>query len=153
MGLKIVMAFLRQTEEKNDDDSLYEKSGDEDDRLRNYWKNERPPSTENEIESSNYPESQAVTTVSKQSDLSLPELESPLKDLDLSNLELKSKVRKLEYEIERTKEDKRNQELTNQAVINQLQRQNKASEGKRLGLENELIACKSRMDQLEYQNQ
>ena len=29
-----LMAFLRQSEEKNDDDSLYGKSGDEDDRLR-----------------------------------------------------------------------------------------------------------------------
>ena len=83
----------------------------------------------------------------------MPELENPLQNLGLTNIEFKSKIRKLEYEVERSKEDKRNQELTNQAVINQLQRQNKASENKKLELENEVIACKSRIDQLEYQNQ
>ena len=121
--------------------------------VRNYWKNERPSSTENDTESSNYPESQPETIVSRQSDISLPELENPLKDLDLSNLELKSKIRKLEYEVERSKKDKRNQEWTSEAVMNQLKRQNKASESEKLELENELIACKSRIDQLEYQNQ
>ena len=33
------MAFLRKTEEKNEDNDLYEKSGDEDDRLRKEYHN------------------------------------------------------------------------------------------------------------------
>ena len=119
---------------------------------RNFWENERPSSTENQTESSNYPESQAETVVPRESrDPPITKLEKPLENLE--NIELKSKIRKLEYEIERTKKEKRNQELTDQAVINQLKRQNIASESEKMELENELIECKSRIDQLKYENQ
>ena len=59
--------------------------------VRNFWKNERPSSTE----SSGYAESQSSW---RTRDNPIPELENPLRNLELSNFQLKSENRKLQLD-------------------------------------------------------
>ena len=65
--------------------------------VRNFWKNERPPSTG----SSGYAESQSswrTTVPGQSSDNPVPERENPLRNLELSNFQLKSENRKLQLD-------------------------------------------------------
>ena len=120
--------------------------------IRNFWEIEKPSSTEDETESTSYPGSEVETVVPFQSkDNLIPELESPLQNLELPNFELKSEIRKLQFEVERCHTTIRNQELNHQSVINQLKRENGTANNDRLELEKELIASKSRVDQLEFE--
>ena len=61
-----------------------------------------------------------------------------MKNLALSNIELKNENRKLEYKIKRY-----------QSNLARLTAENGAAQNERIDLENELLACKSRSDQLE----
>ena len=73
-----------------------------------------------------------------------PKLRNRSQNLDSSNKKLRSENRKLESEVEtltKLKTKLRNSELVNQAVINKLQRQNKAAENEKVELKDELIIC------------
>ena len=64
-----------------------------------------------------------------------------IKNLELSKIELKSENRKLEYKIKRFQEK-----------MARLTTENGAAEGSRIQLENDLINCHSRIDQLVTEN-
>ena len=69
--------------------------------VSNYWTTIRPSSTENETESSKYPESLASGSTlvpSRSSYDPIQELENPLQNLELSNFQLKSENRKLQLD-------------------------------------------------------
>ena len=108
--------------------------------VRTFWRHERPTSTGTVTESSNYPNSQYDTDSRQSRDNLMP-----------SNLELKSENLKLQFEVERLEKDFRNQELNHQSVINQLKRENSTANNDRIERENELIASKLRIDQLEFE--
>ena len=100
------MAFLPKSREKMEDaesvSDLYELSGSEDGRLRNFWKNERPTSTENETSSENsyYPKSETETEISGTGSEQPEEIiHDQIQNLELSKIELKNENRKLEYKI------------------------------------------------------
>ena len=121
--------------------------------LVSYWTSIRSSSTE--TESSVYAKSQSSndTVVSNQSnDNPIQQLEDPLRNLELS-IELKSKIRKLEFELKKYEKKMRNQELNHQSVINQLTREKETANNDGDELENELISAKSYIDQLEFKNQ
>ena len=98
--------------------------------VSNFWTTIRPSSTENETESSRYPESLASGSTlvpSQSSDNSMQQLENPLQNLELSNFELKSENRKLQMD---------------KIELNSI----------KLQLEKQLILAQSRNDQLEFQS-
>ena len=101
--------------------------------IRNFWKNERPTSTEFETESENsyYPKSETEAEISGT-------IEDQIQNLEISNIELKNENRKLEYKIKRYQKN-----------LARLTTENGAAENERIELENELLTCKSRNDQLE----
>ena len=112
--------------------------------IRNFWKDERPTSTEYETatEHSFYPESETETEISElKSDQRTETINDQIKNLELSKNELRNENRKLEYEI------KRYQEKMARLTI-----ENRAAKDSRIQLENELSTCKSRIDQLVTEN-
>ena len=106
-----------------------------------FWANNRPTSTEDETstENSYYPKSETETEISRTgSEQPVEIIDNQIKNLELSKIELKSENRKLEYKIQRFQEK-----------LAILTTENGATENSRIQLENELINCKSRNDQLE----
>ena len=112
--------------------------------IRNFWKNERPSSTEYETatENSYNLKSETNTEISEtKSEQPTETIEDQLKNLELSKIELKSENRKLEYRIKRLQE-----KLARSTT------ENGAAEDIRIQMEDELIDCKSRIDQLVAEN-
>ena len=113
-----------------------------------FWANNRPRTEdETSTENSFYPKSESETvspnkyrdTVSgTKSERSLETIEDQIKNLQISKNEFKSENRKLEFEIKRFQEK-----------LARLTTENGAAEDTRIKLENELLTCKSRNDQLE----
>ena len=105
-----------------------------------FWANNRPTSTdETSTESSFYPKSETETEISEtKSERSGETIEDQIKYLQISKNEIKSENRKLEFEIKRFQE--KSARLTTE---------NGAAADTRIKLENELLTCKSRIDQLE----
>ena len=72
--------------------------------IRNFWKNERPSSTEYETatENSYYPKSETDTEISgTKIEQPTETLEDQIKILELSKIELENENRKLEYKVKR----------------------------------------------------
>ena len=106
-----------------------------------FWANNRPTSTEDETstENSYYPKSETETEISgTKIERSVETIEDQIKYLQISKNEFKSENRKLEFEIKRLQEK-----------LARLTTENGAAEDTRIKLENELLTCKSRIDQLE----
>ena len=111
---------------------------------RIHWANNRPTSTEDETstENSYYPKSQSETEISgPKREKSEENIDNQIKNLELSKIELKNENRKLEYRIKRYQKN-----------LARLTTENGAGENERIELENELLTCKSRIDQLEIDN-
>ena len=109
---------------------------------RNFWKIERPTSTENETESENsyYPKSETDTVISgTKSEQPVKIIEDLVKNLQSSNNELKNENLKFEYEFEYEKLARLTTEIA-------------AVEDSRFQLGNELLNCKSHNDKLESDN-
>jgi len=149
--------------------------------VSNYWATIRPSSTENENESSRYPESLASgsSVVPSQSSYDpIRELENPFQNLESLNFEQKSEIRKLqidkielekklvfahsridqlEFESKRFDEKRqshknmKSQELNHEFVINELKRKIEIANNDKMELENELMSFKSRTDLLEFE--
>ena len=105
--------------------------------IRNFWKDERPTSTEYETatEHSFYPESETETEISElESDQPTETINDHVKNLELSKNEPRNENRMLEI--------KRLQEK-----IARWTTENGAAGDSRIQLENELINCHSRIDQ------
>ena len=112
--------------------------------IRNFWKNERPSSTEYETatENSYNLKNETDTEISEtKSEQPTETIENQINNLELSKIELKSENRKLEYRINRFQEK-----------LARLTTENGAAEDIRIQMENELVNCKSRIDQLESGN-
>ena len=112
--------------------------------IRNFWKNERPSSTEYETatENSYYPKSETDTEISgTKSEQPVEIIEDLVKNLQSSNNELKNENRKVEYKVKRLHE-KLARLTTEIGVV----------EDSRIQLENELLTCKSHNDKLESDN-
>ena len=106
-----------------------------------FWANNRPTSTEDETSTKNsyYPRSDTETEISgENSEQSAEIIEDQIKNFELSKIELKNENRKLEYQIKRYQKN-----------VARLTTENGAAENERIELENELLTCKSRIDQLE----
>ena len=146
--------------------------------ISNYWATIRPSSTENETESSKYPESLASGNTLASSYNPMQQLENPLQNLELLNYEQKSEIRKLqidknelekklifansridqlEFESKRFDEKRqfhknmKSQELNHEFVINELKRKIEIANNDKMELENELMSFKSRTDLLEFE--
>ena len=111
--------------------------------IRNFWQNERPSSTESETESSVCTESEAEVEISTRE----PMIQNvtTVKNLDLTHNELKSEIRKLEYQLERSATSLQNQEK----LISQLTTKNEIVSNKNVRLENEFAIAQSRINHLE----
>ena len=113
------------------------------------WATSRPTSTGEYVTASessdmhfSYPESETGANISEPKNQQPTEtIRDQIENLELSKNELKSENRKLEFEIERIQE---------KLVI--LTTELGASESSRIRLENKLINCYSRIDQLETDN-
>ena len=98
--------------------------------MRTFWENERPSSSDDETENRN------IETV---------------KDLDLSKNELKSEIRKLEYNIKRYHTNLRNQEKINGQLRKKCSKEKtmkNKSQQEVIQLENELKSYKERYQSL-----
>ena len=112
--------------------------------IRNFWKNEKPTTTENETETENpsYPKSETKTEVSEtKSEQPVKIIEDQIKSLELSKNELKNENRKLEFKI-----------LRFQAEMAKLTTENEAAENDRTELAKVLLNYKARINQLESDN-
>ena len=106
-----------------------------------FWANNRPTSTEDETstENSYYPRSDTETEISGENSEQPAEIiEDQIENFELSKIELKNENRRLEYQIKRYQKN-----------VARLTTENGAAENERIELENELLTCKSRIDQLE----
>ena len=108
--------------------------------IRKFWQNERPSSTESETEST---ESEAKVKISSRE----PMIKNvaTVKNLDLTHSELKSEIRKLEYQLERSETSLQNQEN----LISQLTTKNEIVSNKNVRHENEFATARSRINHLE----
>ena len=106
--------------------------------MRNFWKNERPSSTESETESSICTESEAEVEISSRGPV----------NLNLTRNELKSEIRKLERQQDKSERRLRNQER----IIGQLKTKNEFVVNKNVQLAKELAIAQSRINQLESEN-
>ena len=111
--------------------------------MRNFWKNERPSSTESETESSICTESEAEVEISTRE----PMIQNVaiVKNLDLTHNELKSEIRKLEYQLERSESSLQNQGK----LFSQLTTKNEIVSNKNVQLDNEIVIAQSRINHLE----
>ena len=112
--------------------------------IRNFWKNERPTSTESETatEHSYYPKSETETEISElESDQPTETINDHVKNLELSKNEPRNENRMHEYKIKRLQEK-----------IARWTTENGAAGDSRIQLENELSTCKFRNDQLKSDN-
>ena len=101
--------------------------------IRNFWKDERPTSTEYETatEHSFYPESETETEISElESDQPTETINDHVKNLELSKNEPRNENRMHEYKIKRLQEK-----------IARWTTENGAAEDSRIQLENELSTC------------
>ena len=76
-------------------------------------------------------------------------LENRLKNLNASNLELKSEILKLEHKVDQLQENLRNQESQLNQVISQLTTVNETTQIELTGIIRDLKVQKARNDQLE----
>ena len=97
--------------------------------IRNFWQNERPSSTESETEST---ESEAKVKISSREPMI--QIVETVKNLDLNPNELKSEIRRLEYQLERAKTSLQNKEK----VITQLTTENEIVANEKVQLEYQL---------------
>ena len=114
--------------------------------IRNFWKNERPTSTENETETENpsHPKSETKTEVSRTNQWAtsgqpVQIIEDQIKSLELSKL--KNENRKFEFKIKRF-----------EAEMARLTTENDAAENDRPELAEVLLDYKARINQLESDN-
>ena len=109
-----------------------------------FWANNRPTSTEDETstEKSYYPKSETETEIlGSKIEQPTETFEDQIKILESSKIVLKNENRKVEYKVKRLQEK-----------LARLTTEIGAVEDSRIQLENELINCKSRIDQLESDN-
>ena len=109
-----------------------------------FWANIRPTSTEDETstENSHHPKTETETAISgTKSEQAVEIIHDQIKNLELSKNDLKNENRKLEFKVKRFQE-----KLTRLTI------ENGAVEDSRIQLENELLTCKSRIDQLVTEN-
>ena len=113
--------------------------------IRNFWRNERPSSTENETD---YPteESDAESEDERiRSMFEIRQLENPLQNLEESSIALISENRRLKYKIRKFQKKHRKQ----QKEISQLKAENEALKNDKLENKKNLMVCESCSNQLE----
>ena len=104
--------------------------------VRNFWENERPSSSDDEIEIEcpYYPKIESKTRIGSSGNIEI------VKDLNLSKKELKSEIRKLEYKIKGYQTGLRNQIITNSRLKTECEEIQKQSQVEKIKLQNELEA-------------
>jgi len=111
--------------------------------IRNFWKNERPSSTENETD---YPTEESESEDERtRSMFEIRQLENPLQNLEESNIALISENRRLKYKIRKFQKEHRKQ----QKEISHLKAENKALKNDKVENKNNLMVCESCTNQLE----
>ena len=100
--------------------------------IRTFWEKNRPSSSDDETEFKNL----------------LKENIETVKDLDLSKNELKSEIRKLEYEIKRYQTNFKNQEKIISRLKREYETMKNKSQQETMLLRNELVSLKERYNSM-----